>query len=81
MDIKEKIYEIIELYDGTGEIDECVEEIEEMLSQNKTEVLRWTIHSDTDVFDSCGLDIFYISVAYVDANNELQICGDRLTSG
>lgn len=50
-----------------------------MLSQNKAEVLRWAIHTDTDVFDSCGLDIFYISVAYVDSDDELQICGDRLT--
>jgi len=79
MNIEEKIYEIIEKYDGTGEIDECVGEIEEMLDNNK-DVLRYKTHSDTDVFDSCGLDIFYISVSYVDRNNDLQICGDRLTS-
>ena len=58
MGIEDKFYEIIEKYDGSGEIDECVGEIEEMLDNNK-DVLRYKTHSDTDVFDSCGLDIFY----------------------
>ncbi len=79
MDIKDKIYDIIEKYDGSGQIDECVEEIEEMLDNNE-DVYSYKIHSDTDVFDSCGLDIFYVSVAYIDMYNDLHICGDRLTS-
>lgn len=79
MGINEKFYEIMEKYDGTGEFDECVEEIQKMLSENKDTVLHWGTRIDTDVFDSCGLSIGYISVAYIDLNNNLNIIGDRLT--
>lgn len=79
--INEKIYEIIEKYDETGNVDGCVEEInefmEDMISNN--EILKFKTFTDTDVFDSCGLDIYYISISWIDKNNDLDICGSRLT--
>jgi len=78
MDIEEKIYEIIEKYDETGDIDSCEEEIDELMENNEN-VKQFMILKDTDVFDSCGLDIYYISVAYTDVDGEINICGDRLT--
>lgn len=77
MDIKDKIYEIIEEYDGSGDVDECVDKIEEFLKENN--ITDYKIEDDTDVYDSCGLDIFYISVAWNDENG-LHLCGSRLTS-
>lgn len=79
MTVKEKIYEIIEEYDGSGDIDECVGDIREYLDKNTT-VKAYDIHTDTDVFDSCGLDIFYISVGWIDEYGDVNVCGDRLTS-
>jgi hypothetical protein len=43
-------------------------------------VKDYKIYSDTDVFDSCGLGIFYVTVSWIDTAGELHICGDRLTS-
>lgn len=77
MTLKEKIYEIIEWFDGTGNIDDCVFTIEEFLKENA--ITDYKIESDTDVFDSCGLGIFYVSVAWNDSNG-LNLCGSRLTS-
>jgi len=79
MNLREEIYEIIEEFDGSGEIDECVEEIEKLFIDN-SDISNYEVFTDTDVFDSCGLDIFYISVAWVDIDGELHICGSRLTS-
>lgn len=79
MNLKEKVYEIIESFDRTGETDECAEEIEKLFIEN-SDISNYEVFTDTDVFDSCGLDIFYVSVAWVDVNNKLHICGSRLTS-
>lgn len=79
MSITDKIYEIIEEYGGSGEIDECAEDIEWFMERN-VGVKDYKIHSDTDVFDSCGLGIFYVAVSWIDTAGELHICGDRLTS-
>lgn len=79
MDIRDEIYEIIAKYDGSGEIDECVGDIRDYMSNN-AEVKEYNIYTDTDVFDSCGLDIFYVSVSWITNNGVLEICGDRLTS-
>lgn len=78
MDIEKKIYEIIEKHDEYGNIDECEAEIDEFLENNEN-VKQFMIMKDTDVFDSCGLDIYYISVAYTDIDGEINICGNRLT--
>ena len=79
MSITDKIYEIIEKYDGSGEIDECTEDIAGFMERDER-VKEYKVHDDTDVFDSCGLGIFYIAVSWIDTAGELHICGDRLTS-
>ena len=78
--MEDKIYEIIEKYDGSGEVDECVEVIEEFLSKCHDEVKTFKVWLDTDVFDSCGLDIFYIAVSWIDNYGYLKMCGATLTS-
>ena len=30
---------------------------------------------DMDVYDSCGLDIYYVSVAWVDSEGKLEVAG------
>lgn len=77
MSIEEKIYEIIDKHDEYGEVDECVEELGNYLSE-KIESKNFLIKSDTDVFDSCGLDIYYIMVSWIDEDG-LHLCGNRLT--
>lgn len=77
MDIEEKIYEIIEKYDEVGEINECVDEIDTFMSK-ECNLSDFKVMSDDDVFDSCGLDIYYIMVAWNDAEG-LHLCGSRLT--
>ena len=77
MNIEEKIYEIIEKHDEVGEVDECVDEIDTFMSK-ECNLSDFKVTSD-DVFDSCGLDIYYIMVAWNDAEG-LHLCGDRLTS-
>ncbi len=79
MAVKEKIYETIEEYDGSGNIDECVTTIKKFMYLSDS-VLEFEIHTDTDVFDSCGLGIYYISVAWNDDDGVLNVCGSRLTS-
>lgn len=78
MNIEEKIYKIIDKHDERGEVDECVDEIESFLS-GKCNLSDFKITSDTDVFDSCGLGIYYIMVAWNDSDG-LHLCGNRLTS-
>lgn len=78
MNIEEKVYEIIDKYDGTGEVDGCIDELENYLSE-KFEKNSFRIKSDTDVFDSCGLDIYYIMVAWTDEDG-FHLCGNRLTA-
>ena len=78
MRIEEKIYEIIDKYDGYGEVDECVDEIESFLSE-ECNLTDFEVVSDTNVFDSCGLDIYYIMAAWNDSAG-LHLCGNRLTA-
>ena len=80
--MEEKIYDIISEYDESGGLDECTEEIEKYMDSlvEIGEILTYDILSDSDVFDSCGLDIFYVAVAWVDTNSNVHIIGDRLTS-
>lgn len=77
MSIEERVYEIIDKYDETGEVDECIDELENYLSE-KFESNNFIVKSDTDVFDSCGLDIYYIMVSWIDIDG-LHLCGNRLT--
>ncbi len=78
MSIKEKIYEIIDKCDEYGEVDECVDEIKLFLSK-KCNLTDFKVVSDTDVFDSCGLEVYYIMVAWNDSDG-LHLCGHRLTA-
>ena len=74
------IYDIIEKYNGNGSVDECVGEIKDTLNElvHNGEVQEFKVWSDTDVYDSCGLDIYYIAVTWIGKHGELNICGASL---
>lgn len=63
-------------YEDNGDLGECVSELEDLLD---TEGVVYDIFTDEDVFDSCGFDIYYVSVAWIE-NNKLNVCGSRITS-
>ena len=74
MNIIEKFYEIMEKED---DFDELIEEVEEMLEaeKKKVNINEYAHFSDTDVFDSCGLDIYYLTICWIDKDGKLQIEG------
>lgn len=76
MSIRESIWEIIEKYDN-GDIDECIEEIKTYLGNNKS-IKQYKVYYDDDVFDSCGLDIYYLSVSWIDNDDVLDVCGAKI---
>lgn len=80
IDIKKEIYNIIDIFDGSGKIEECKESIGIYLSRQHDEVKTFNILIDTDdVFDSCDMDIFYIFVSWIDKFDYLQMCSKRFT--
>lgn len=75
MNIADKFYEIMEQEDkGYKEIKK---EVSELFVEAKSsgEIQDFIFRTDEDVFDSCGLDIYYISVGWIDNDDELQIAG------
>lgn len=76
MSIKETIWDIIEKHDN-DDIDECVGEIEAYLQANYN-IKSYRVDADTDVYDSCGLDIYYISACWIDMSDNLDMCGLKL---
>nr|DAO43714.1 MAG TPA: hypothetical protein [Caudoviricetes sp.] len=74
MSIRDKFHEIMEKED---DFDELIGEVKDMLESEKQNgnIKNYNYESDIDVFDSCGLDIYYLSICWVDNNDELQIAG------
>ena len=74
MDLRGKFYEIMEKDDS---LDELIGKVEELLKAEKDEgnIKDYEYTPDTDVFDSPGLDIFYLSICWIDNNDKLQIAG------
>ena len=75
MEIADKFYEIMEQEDKG--YDEIKEEVSELFSNAKLscEIQDFIFATDEDVFDSCGLDIYYVSVSWIDNEDKLQIAG------
>lgn len=75
MEIRDKFYEIMEQEEKGYE--EIKEEVSESFSNAKSngEIKDFIFTTDEDVFDSCGLDIYYISVSWIDEDDKLQIAG------
>ena len=68
--MREKVEEI--LYDEDKDFDEIVEELKDLLKDPL--VQEGQVLADQDVFDSPGLDIGYISVAWIE-NGKLNLLG------
>lgn len=79
MSIRDKFYEIMEKEDS---FDELIGEVKDMLESEKENgnIKNYNYESDTDVFDSCGLGIYYLSICWVDNNDELHIAGSSYYS-
>ena len=79
MSIRDKFYEIMEKEDS---FDELIRNVKDMLESEKENgnIKNYNYESDTDVFDSCGLDIYYLSICWVDNNDELHIAGSSYYS-
>ena len=75
MDIKEKFYEIFE--DTTSSFDDLVGEVKYMLEEQKSlgNIKDYSYEIDMDVYDSSGLDIYYLSIAWVDTENKVHVIG------
>ncbi len=77
-EIIKEIFDIIGRYDGRGETDECIGEIKDYLEENNN-IEDFKVDVDIDVYSSCGLDIYYIMIAWNDKAG-LHLCGSKLTS-
>ena len=76
MSIRDKIYDAMGKYEDNGDLGECVSGLEDLLD---AEGVVYEIFTDEEVFNSCGFDIYYVSVSWIE-NNKLNVCGSRITS-
>jgi len=80
MSLKERVDNIIAYYNnyGANDINDCINRLDTLL-KNEPSVTGYRIGKDTDVFESSGVDIYYVSVAWVDGNG-LNLCGGPVYS-
>ena len=76
MDIREKFDEII-MENVESSFDDLVEKVKTMLEStcNSGHILSYNYYIDMDVYDSSGLDIYYLSIAWVDTENKVHVAG------
>ena len=74
MNIREKFYDIMEKEDDFSVLKN---EVKAMLDEAKLsgKILDYEMNSDIDVYDSPGMDIYYLSIAWVNNDGELNIAG------
>lgn len=74
MSLEERFYSINE---NAIDFEAFIEETNNLFNEEKEKgnIKEYKYLSDTDVFDSCGLDIYYVSVCWVDKYNKLNIVG------
>lgn len=75
-EIIDKFYEIIDSYDEYGNTNSVVCDIKALMEE--CQIKNFQISVDDDVFDSPGLDIYYVMLAWND-NDGLHIVGSPLT--
>lgn len=75
MNIKEKFYETME--NDVSSFDDLVGEVKDMLEEQKSlgNIKDYSHEIDMDVYDSSGLDIYYISIAWIDNDGKLNVTG------
>ena len=74
--IIDKFYEIIEKYDEYGDTNATLCDIKAFMQE--CEIKSFQISVDDDVFDSPGLDIYYVMLAWNDSEG-LHMVGSPLT--
>ena len=79
MNIREKFYDIMEKEDDFSVLKN---EVKAMLDEAKLsgKILDYEMNSDIDVYDSPGMDIYYLSIAWVNNDGELNIAGTSYCS-
>ena len=80
MDVRERFFEIME--NDMCSFDDLVGEVKDMLEAEKNagNIKDYRYELDMDVYDSCGLDIYYLSIAWVDKDNNLEVAGSSYWS-
>lgn len=75
MNIKEKFFEIME--NDVRSFDDLIGDTKDMLEAEKSvgNIKDYRYEIDMDVYDSCGLDIYYLSIAWVDKDGNLEVTG------
>ena len=75
MNIKEKFLSIME--NDIAGFNDLIGEVKDMLEEQKSlgNIKDYSHELDMDVYDSCGLDIYYLSIAWVDNDGKLNVAG------
>ena len=73
--ISDKFYEIMK--NNESSFDDLIGEIKDLLEQEKKNgnIKSYNYYIDDDVYDSCGLSIYYLSICWIDFNDNLYIIG------
>lgn len=73
--ISDKFYEIME--NDELSFDDLIGEVKDFLEQEKKNgnIKSYNYYIDDDVYDSCGLSIYYLSICWIDFNDDLHIIG------
>lgn len=75
MDIREKFLEIME--NDVVSFDDLIGEVKDMLEEQKSlgNIKDYSHEIDMDVYDSSGLDIYYLSIVWIDNDGKLNVAG------
>ena len=76
MNIRDKIFEIVEQSEESGDV-ECKEVIEDMLIENG--INKYNVSID-DMFDSPGYDVYSVTVAWIE-NDILELAVSSIGIG
>ena len=78
--ISDKFYDIMENNDLS--FDDLIGEVKDFLEQEKKNgnIKSYNYFVDDDVYDSCGFDIYYLSICWIDLDNKLHIVGTNYYS-
>lgn len=80
MNIRERFFEIME--NDMLSFDDLVGDVKDMLEAEKKvgNIKDYRYELDMDVYDSCGLDIYYLSIAWMDKDGNLEVTGSSYWS-
>jgi len=75
------VCEIIEsygVYEGYKNPNECIAQIETLLTKNN--IKQYIVTKDEEVYNDAGIDIYYVVATWLDNDNKLRLCGGPVYS-